>query len=392
MAAAFAVTTSGLLAVYLTGSLAVEVRHQLGIDESQLGVAVSAFFAASAACATVSGRLADRLGGRRVLRIALLPAFASLVVIGALVHAWWSLVVALLLAGVANGAIQPASNRYLARTVRAERQGLAFGVKQAAIPVATLVSGVAVPAVALTVGWRWAFLGSALLVVACGVAIPRRAPARRATPAAADGSTSGFDTASFPRWPLVVLAGGVGLGAAAGVALGSFFVVAATDTGIPQAQAGLLAALGSAASLVARLSLGHRADRRSSGHLRVVAAMLATGVVGYLLLVAAQPALVVPAAILAYGAGWGWAGLVNFATTQLYPAVPGRATAIVQVGASSGGALGPLVFGYVAAGAGFPIAWGLTAAWATGAAVLVLYGRHLALARLRAHPVAGPEG
>jgi len=54
--------------------------------------------------------------------------------IGLGVHRFPGLVVALVLAGVANGEIQPAANRYLTRTVDARRQGLTFGVKQSAIP------------------------------------------------------------------------------------------------------------------------------------------------------------------------------------------------------------------------------------------------------------------
>ncbi|MST35344.1 MFS transporter, partial [Acidimicrobiaceae bacterium USS-CC1] len=79
--------------------------------------------------------------------------------------------------GLANGAMQPAVNLLLARTVDDRRQGLAFGVKQAAIPTSTLLSGLAVPALALTVGWHVAYLvaaGLALLVGAMLVLPGRR--------------------------------------------------------------------------------------------------------------------------------------------------------------------------------------------------------------------------
>ena len=50
--------------------------------------------------------------------------------------------------------------------VPAGRQGLSFGVKQAAIPVSTLLAGAAVPTVALTLGWRWAFVLGGLRAMA----------------------------------------------------------------------------------------------------------------------------------------------------------------------------------------------------------------------------------
>jgi 4-diphosphocytidyl-2-C-methyl-D-erythritol kinase len=52
----------------------------------------------------------------------------------------------------------------LARRVEVARRATAFAVKQSAIPAAMLLGGLAVPALALTVGWRWAFAGGAVAV------------------------------------------------------------------------------------------------------------------------------------------------------------------------------------------------------------------------------------
>ena len=45
----------------------------------------------------------------------------------------------------------------------ARRRGAAFGIKQAAAPLATLLAGLAIPVFALTLGWRAAFLAACLL-------------------------------------------------------------------------------------------------------------------------------------------------------------------------------------------------------------------------------------
>ena len=76
------------------------------------------------------------------------------------------LAAALAVGGLANAVGQPAGNATLAQHVSADRFGIAFAVKQSGIPVATLLGGLAVPAVALTIGWRWAFAAGALLAVA----------------------------------------------------------------------------------------------------------------------------------------------------------------------------------------------------------------------------------
>ena len=59
-----------------------------------------------------------------------------------------------MVAGWGNGVGQPASNDLIARAVSSTRHGLAYGTKQAAIPLATMVAGIAVPVVAIPLGWR----------------------------------------------------------------------------------------------------------------------------------------------------------------------------------------------------------------------------------------------
>jgi len=55
--------------------------------------------------------------------------------------------------------------------------------------------------------------------------------------------------------------------------------------------------------------------------------------------------------------------------------VPGRATGLTQVGANTGGCLGPLCFGFAAARFGYPAAWTGAAILLAAAAVAFLAGR-----------------
>jgi MFS family permease len=104
--------------------------------------------------------------------------------------------------------------------------------------------------------------------------------------------------------------------------------------------------------------------------------MLGMGAVGYLgLAVVDQPVLIVVCAALAFGGGWGWAGLMLLAVSQLAPDQPGRAMGIVQVGPMSGAVAGPLIFGFVAEELGFTAAWVIAAALAVIGGVLILTTR-----------------
>ena len=94
------------------------------------------------------------------------------------------LFVLLAVAGLANAVTQPAINLFMADQVPRDRQGLAFGIKQSAIPAAVLVSGLALPLLALPLGWRptFAICAPGALAVAVIVAADRSAfapPAER---------------------------------------------------------------------------------------------------------------------------------------------------------------------------------------------------------------------
>jgi cyanate permease len=258
--------------------------------------------------------------------------------------------------------------------IRRNRQGLAFGIKQAAIPTATLLSGLAAPVLALTVGWRVAFAAAAALAVGIAILAPREAwgsePQHDGRP--------GSDRAG--RGTLLVLALGLGLGSAAAVPLGSFLVESGVAAGLEPGVAGTLLAVASATSIAARFAAGWVADRRVRGHLRRIAILLFAGAVGFALLAVSQsPLLLVPGAILAFAAGWGWPGLFNFAVVNENRSEPAAATGFTQTGAYVGSALGPLAFGVIVDQLSYTAAWLGSAGLALGASVAMLVARRLVL-------------
>jgi predicted MFS family arabinose efflux permease len=122
----------------------------------------------------------------------------------------------------------------------------------------------------------------------------------------------------------------------------------------------------------------------SGGRLLLVSGMLGIGVVGFALLATGEAGLIVPGALLAFGAGWGWPGLFHFAVVKTSPGAPAAATGITQTGASGGAALGPLVFGLVAEAASYDVAWLVSGTVALAALGAILIGRRMLLRDLRA--------
>lgn len=367
------VTTASVLPVFLTGAMAVQLSRDLAFDPSGLGLVVALYFGVSALCSLPVGMVVERFGARVTSRIAVVGAAVLMAALGLGARSYVALVVLLLCGAWCNVMGQLSSNLTLARSVPAHRMGLSFGVKQAAIPAATLLAGLAVPAVALTVGWRWAYGIGALLALAALFACPRadaRPPARAAKGDRATGA-------------LAVIGAASGLAAGTATALGIFLVASAVDRGIDPGLAGLVLTLGSVVGLSARLLHGWLADRRTGGHVAVVAASLASGAAGFVLLaVPGTPALVV-GVVLAFGLGWAWPGLLQFAVVRLNPSAPAAATSIVQVGVYAGGFAGPIVFGSLATHAGFPTAWTVNAVVMLVSAALMLVGRRMLVAHAR---------
>jgi predicted MFS family arabinose efflux permease len=240
-------------------------------------------------------------------------------------------------------------------------------VKQSAIPAAITVSGLALPLLALPFGWRptVALCGAAALAV--GAVTTRRAWTRERPPAPT------ADAPAPPRatLPLLLLAVGAAFASFGPAALGAFLVASAVDAGMEEGSAGVLLAAGSALSLIARVGLGERADRRADYGFRTVSLLLVSGSLGYALIATGAELPLVLGALVAFTLGWGWPGLFNLAVVDRHRSAPAAATGITQAGIYVGAAAGPAAFGLLVSGAGFSFAWVLMAATALLAAFAV---------------------
>ncbi|HUY50410.1 MAG TPA: MFS transporter [Streptosporangiaceae bacterium] len=358
--------------IFLVGALAVQIRSDLLLSLRGLGLAVSVYYLAAAAAAAPAGRLAEWLGGVRTMRVAAAGAGVCLVLVAAVARSMWALAVILAVAGALDAAMQSAANLFLVRRIAAGRRGLAFGVKQAAVPFTALLGGLAVPTLGLTIGWRWAFAGAAGLAVAAVWVIPRP----RTT--LAERRRDRRQQADVALAPLVVLAIGFGLSMLSITALTTFLVTSAVASGLGKGTAGLLVGLAGAVAVGVRIGMGARADRTVGRHLRVVGGMLVCGAAGYVLLAAGSASrlasLTVLGAVVTYGAGWGWNGVFNMAVSVNHPAAPAKASGITLTGNRVAGIAGPFLFALVVTHTSYTVAWLAAAGAALAAATTMFLG------------------
>lgn len=348
-ALAIAAGAATVLPGFLVGALALQIRADLDVSVAAVAAGVSVFFAAGAVGAGPGGRLAERLGALRSIRACVVTTAVCLLLAALLAHSLAVLLAVIAVAGLANAVTQPAINLFMADQVPLGRQGLAFGIKQAAIPAAVLVSGLTLPLLALPLGWRPTFAVCAAGALVVAVVLRRSAAGLAPVPPR--------DPAPRPSRALVVTAVGAALASAGPNSLGAYLVASAVDVGIAEGMAGLLAAAGSGVSLLSRVALGERADRRRDYGFAAVVVLLVSGSLGFALLATGAPATFVVGVFVAFALGWGWPGLFNLAVVELNRDAPGAATGVTQTGIYVGAAGGPAAYGLVSEAYGYSAAW-----------------------------------
>jgi predicted MFS family arabinose efflux permease len=377
-AAISAVTTTlaSVMPVFLVGGLAVQISRDLALTPAALGLAVAVYFGVTAVASVPVGALVERFGAKVTAQAAILLAADAMLAVAISARTLAALLVMLAIGAAANALGQLASNSTLSHYVPKHRHGLVFGAKQAAVPLATLLAGVSVPAVALTIGWRWAFVLGALVALMAVPLVPPDPPPRPA----------GQRRREPPGAGLLLVGFGAAFGAAAATSIGAFLVGSLVAQGISESRAGLMLTLAGAACVCGRLGVGVLADRFSRGHLAIVGGMLVVGAAGTLLFTMDGLSAVLFGVAFGYGVPWAFPGLLTYSVVKLRPSAPAAATSVTQTGVFAGNCLGPLGFGLLVTQAGFDTAWRACAVAMAVAAVLVFLGAALAQTRRTEQP------
>lgn len=362
--AAVLASTLSILPVQLLGASAVLAREDLHFDAVDLGVAVAAFFAAYGLSAWTAGHLSQIRGPRVGLIIGTTLSSVALLGIATVVRDWSTMIVLMAIGGVGNAFSAVGGNLALGSGGGFRRQGLAFAMKQSAVPVSGLLAGAAVPIIGITFGWRWSFAAALALAPILYVLLSREF---------VEGASLRADhTAPATDWAMMVPVA-LAYGGAAGAAsvLGAFLVEAAVKNGLSVAAAGSILIMGSIASLVTRLGVGMFVDRRGRADLMIVVILLFIGTAGYLALAQGSIVWFVIGTVVAFGAGWGWNGAFNHAIVSMNKRNPGTTSGIAMMGMALGGVLWPIAFGLLVTHVSFRVAWMATAALSFTSAILL---------------------
>lgn len=349
-------TISSVFPGLASGSLAVQASEEFGISEGAWGWTISAFFFGSASGSIALGRLAQRIGPRRQLLATTAGSAVIMVLIATVASNFATVVVLLAVAGLINSAAQTAVNLALTQA-NLPRLGLAVAAKQSAMPAAAMLGGLAVPALALTLGWRWAYvLGAVVAAVAClGVfqVVAPGAPAVAMSERDSTGSTSKALVGAAVMSFLLAYTSG---------AINAWLVSSGVDAGLGEGVAGLALSAAAGLGIVMRLVAGTRLDASTTPPFTAAARIFVVGVAGFALLAIRSPAVHVVAGFMAFAGGWIWPAFTNFAIVNANPMTAARATGMTQTGVYLGVMTGPATTGVVVDRAGYPTMWLMVAA------------------------------
>lgn len=336
--------------VFLLAAASPQAGPELGFGPIGLGLYTTAFFLAASVASTPAGRMVERIGWPRAMRLTMVGAITTLLSIAAFAHTPGVLAILLVVAAGFYGFANPAANLALARFVRPGAHGTFFGLKHAGIPGSTLLAGLTVPLINLTFGWRWSYVAAASVGAVVLLIVPSVAPEpQRAAPATSNGTMTRSD--------LRRLTGMAALATSAPGALATFTVSAGLAAGLSEAAAGWTLSVAGLATIAARGLYGIWLDRSGRPVAPLLLGVVGVGSVAIIGLSFGTGAAFVAAAVVAFTTAWGWPGMLTLAVVKGNPENPAEATARSQAGIFVGAGLSPPLFGWIVDQWGFRPAW-----------------------------------
>jgi sugar phosphate permease len=327
LAAGTAAAASGSALFIGAPVLAPQIRAELDLTLSQLGVLFASLWVGTTLTLLAWGLLADRWGERLVLATGL-GTCGVLAVVAGWATGFWTLALPLFLASAAGASVNAASGRAVMQWFAPGERGLALGIRQTAIPLGGGIAALVLPQVekAGGLGAAFAFIGGLCLAAALVAALVIREPPVR--DAELEGDAIPWTLRDRRLWTLSI---GSGLYLWGQLPLMTFAVLFLHDVhDVSPARAGGVLAVFQGAAVVGRIGAGRLSDRLGSRlrPLRWLGLASAAGLLVTAVVADGRLPLVVTALVLAGAISMAWNGLSLTAAAEL----AGRARSGAAIG------------------------------------------------------------
>jgi MFS family permease len=330
------------------------LKQHFGVGFVELGFALTIGSLASVAAQLPMGYLTDRIGSRRLLIAALWIGGLAIASIG-LVDSYLWLLAAAALIGVANAVYHPADYAIMSARIAPARIGRAFSVHTFAGMLGSAVAPATMLVLATTLGMKFALIAAGAIgvlvaaVLTCTPGLGGDVTRGRAAPDRVKPRRHGRGTSVFSP-AILGLTVFFALLSLSTSGIGNFSVVALMNAyGFPFAAANLALTAFLTASAFGVLGGGFVADMtRRHGDVAAIGFALNAAIMLLIAVVGGAPAVV----IAAMGVAGFLSGMIMPSRDMLVraaapPGAVGRAFGIVSVGLSTGGMIGPMLFGWI---------------------------------------------
>jgi len=393
---------SSYIIVYLSrlsvGPLSPFLKESFDLCNTEIGSLMSATALTYAPTMIVAGLIIDRVGAKPVL---VSGAFVTGLCVCLLFVApsYPALLVLLALSGIGCGCIYPCAVKALVAWFPARERATAIGVNQSAINISGILGAALLPAVALSLGWRFGFLfvGILALVISMICLVLYRDAVDQAPPIESrpsvddlgeddrcdagggnqDASNSGTSTGSSWHGLLTLLKerdvwllgiGGLLMGAVEFSAIAYMVLFLSESLAYTVVAAGGLLAFCETAGAIGKPSVGLVSDRLFRGRRKpvlLVLSFLAFGVCSLFATSDGMPGWILYAVLVLFGvAAVGWAGIYATLAGELGGGNrSGLAAGLCSAMTNVGIVVGPLAFGMLVDQTGsYRFSWILMAA------------------------------
>ena len=334
------------------------IRDDLGTSFAALGLLMSVRSFTSGAMQVPAGMLVDRVGARPVL-IGGMILMAGATALSAVAPSYWALMGLSVMMSLGNSVFHPTDYAILNASVSRRRVGRAFSVHTFAGQLGTATAPAVVVALAHFSNWRTAqaIIGLASFVVLAGMAMQWNhmhddaIPARREKTADAPAESGGRSVWSILlSRPMLIMSVFFTVTALQNGGMQSFFVAGLTSLhGTSAAAAGTALSGYLLAAAIGTLLGGVLADF-SSRHDLTSAAAFAVSAAILLFIVLAPPGDIVLISVMTLS-GLMQGAIRPARDMMVRAAVPenaiGKAFGLVSSGTSIGGAVAPVMFGWL---------------------------------------------
>lgn len=388
----------GPLATYGISATGPLVTTGLDLSRTELGSIATVTFIAAALASVLVGRAADVFSARAVMAVLFIGAGGALLAVAAAPSYAW-LLFAVMVSGVFQALSNPVTNRLISANVPEGRRGVLMGVKQSGVQMSQFGAGLALPSIALVLGWRGAAAVSSVVAVVglvlVGTSVPRAAGTVR---------KPGHDRAG--RLPSAVWwLCGYGFLTGAGLQATNVYLplFGYEQLDLTVTASGLSAAVVGGVGLAARIYWGRVADRMRRPYLllALLAAVSASAALCLMSTALTGTAWTMWLAAVLFGAsGIATNVVVMLAVIQVSDlSVVGAASGVLAFGQYLGFALGPVSLGAAVDRLGtYTPGWvSVAAVYVAGAGLALLWRGRDGLAKDAAtstaltSPMVGPE-